>query len=117
MALKLIYADDRMIAFTMFARDEDNEDLEDKYWLWRFMIDKSLQGKGYGHLALKEIIKIISFLHYFIFREYSRRESNPQLPLRRTTVDVSNSAGSCCKMSVNSRIFVGCGRFVYHWVL
>ena len=52
-----IYADDKMIGFTMFAWDENNEDPEDKYWLWRFMIDKSLQGKGYGHLALKEIIK------------------------------------------------------------
>ncbi|MBD5509134.1 MAG: GNAT family N-acetyltransferase [Lachnospiraceae bacterium] len=51
-----IYADDKMIGFTMFAWDENNEDPEDKYWIWRFMIDKSLQGKGYGHLALKEII-------------------------------------------------------------
>ena len=52
-----IYADDKMIGFTMFAWDENNEDPEDKYWLWRFMIDKSFQGKGYGHLALKEIIQ------------------------------------------------------------
>ena len=52
-----IYADEKMIGFTMFAWDENNEDPEDKYWLWRFMIDESLQGKGYGHLALKEIIK------------------------------------------------------------
>lgn len=52
-----IYADDKMIGFTMFAWDEHNEDPEDKYWLWRFMIDKSSQGKGYGHLALKEIIQ------------------------------------------------------------
>ena len=52
-----IYADDKMIGVTMFAWDENNEDPEDKYWLWRFMIDKSLQGKGYGHLALKEIIQ------------------------------------------------------------
>ena len=52
-----IYADEKMIGFTMFAWDEDNEDPEDKYWLWRFMIDESLQGNGYGHLALKEIIQ------------------------------------------------------------
>ena len=52
-----IYADDKMIGFTMFAWDENNEDPEDKYWLWRFMIDESLQGKGYGYFALKEIIK------------------------------------------------------------
>lgn len=54
-----IYADDRMIGLTMFAWDECNEEPEDKYWLWRFMIDKSFQGNGYGHSALKEII------HYF----------------------------------------------------
>ncbi len=36
-----IYADDKMIGFTMFAWDEENEDPEDKYWLWRFMIDNS----------------------------------------------------------------------------
>lgn len=41
----------------MFAWDETNEDPEDKYWLWRFMIDQSWQGKGYGHAALKEIIR------------------------------------------------------------
>lgn len=52
-----IYADDRMIGFTMFAWDEGNEEPEDKYWLWRFMIDKSFQGNGYGHSALKEIIQ------------------------------------------------------------
>lgn len=52
-----IYADDKMAGFTMFAWDENNEDPEDKYWLWRFMIDQSLQGNGYGHLALKEIIQ------------------------------------------------------------
>ncbi len=36
-----IYAGDKMIGFTMFAWDENNEDPEDRYWLWRFMIDKS----------------------------------------------------------------------------
>lgn len=34
-----------------------NDDPCDKYWLWRFMIDESLQGKGYGSAALKEIIR------------------------------------------------------------
>lgn len=52
-----IYADDKMIGFTMFAWDENNEDPEDKYWIWRFMIDQSLQGNGYGHLALKKIVQ------------------------------------------------------------
>lgn len=52
-----IYIDGKMVGFTMFAFDEKNEDPCDKYWLWRFMIDVSLQGKGYGSIALKEIIK------------------------------------------------------------
>lgn len=51
-----IYADEKMVGFTMFAFDENNEDPDDKYWLWRFMIDESLQGKGYGRLALREIV-------------------------------------------------------------
>ena len=51
-----IYIDDRMVGFAMFAFDEDYEDPNDRYWLWRFMIDKDLQGRGYGRAALKSII-------------------------------------------------------------
>lgn len=51
-----IYVDDRMVGFTMFAFDEDYDDPNDRYWLWRFMIDKDLQGKGYGCAALKAVI-------------------------------------------------------------
>ncbi|MBO5998539.1 MAG: GNAT family N-acetyltransferase [Lachnospiraceae bacterium] len=52
-----IYAGSRMVGFAMFAFDENNEDPEDKYWLWRFMIDKDEQGKGYGKAALTGIIR------------------------------------------------------------
>lgn len=52
-----IVCDDRIVGFTMFAFDENNEDPADRYWLWRFMIDAPLQGKGYGSAALKEIIR------------------------------------------------------------
>lgn len=55
-----IYADGKMVGFTMFAFDENNEDPEDKYWLWRFMIDQDEQGKGYGKAALTEIIRYFS---------------------------------------------------------
>lgn len=51
-----IYIDNKMVGFTMFAFDEDYEDPSDRYWLWRFMIDKDLQGRGYGRAALKAII-------------------------------------------------------------
>jgi diamine N-acetyltransferase len=51
-----IYCDGEMVGFTMFAFDEEYEDPNDRYWLWRFMIDESLQGKGYGKAALQVII-------------------------------------------------------------
>ncbi len=52
-----IYADDRLVGFCMFAFAPEARDPEDRYWLWRFMIDKSEQGKGYGQAALSEIIR------------------------------------------------------------
>ena len=52
-----IYCDGKMAGFTMFAFDEEYEDPSDRYWLWRFMIDEALQGKGYGKAALQVIIQ------------------------------------------------------------
>ena len=52
-----VTCDGKMIGFTMFAFDEDYEDPNDRYWLWRFMIDDSFQGKGYGTAALQVIIQ------------------------------------------------------------
>lgn len=52
-----IYADEKPVGFCMFAFDPEEEDEDDRYWLWRFMIDKNEQGKGYGQAALQEIIK------------------------------------------------------------
>lgn len=40
----------------MFAFDEEYEDPDDRYWLWRFMIDENVQGRGIGREALKQII-------------------------------------------------------------
>lgn len=51
-----ICADGNMVGFAMFAFDEGYENPNDRYWLWRFMIDEKQQGKGYGQAALKEII-------------------------------------------------------------
>ena len=51
-----IYAEDKLVGFCMFAIDAE-EDPEDRYWLWRFMIDQNEQGKGYGQAALAEIIR------------------------------------------------------------
>ena len=52
-----IYADDRLVGFCMFAYTPEEEDPEERYWIWRFMIDKSEQDKGYGQAALQEIIR------------------------------------------------------------
>ncbi len=52
-----IYTGDRLVGFCMFAFDPAAEYPEDRYWLWRFMIDKSEQDKGYGQAALAEIIR------------------------------------------------------------
>lgn len=52
-----IYCNEKMVGFTMFAFDEEYEDLNDRYWLWRFMIDEKFQGNGYGTAALQAIIQ------------------------------------------------------------
>lgn len=52
----VIYADGMAVGFTMFAFEPDYEDPDDRYWLWRFMIDERYQGRGLGKEALKLII-------------------------------------------------------------
>ena len=52
-----ICADGKLVGFCMFSFAPEEEDEEDRYWLWRFMIDKAEQGKGYGQAALREIIR------------------------------------------------------------
>ena len=41
----------------MFAFEPEAEDEDDRYWLWRLMIDQNEQNKGYGQAALAEIIR------------------------------------------------------------
>ena len=53
----VIYADGVPVGFTMLAFEPDYEDPDDRYWLWRFMIDERYQGRGYGREALKRIIE------------------------------------------------------------
>lgn len=52
-----IYANDELVGFTMLAFEMDSPDPDDRYWLWRFMIDSGKQGKGYGAAALEKIIE------------------------------------------------------------
>lgn len=51
-----LYADGKVIGFTMFAFELTSSDPSDRYWLWRFMIDRRWQDKGYGSAALEKII-------------------------------------------------------------
>ena len=51
-----IYADGKIVGFTMFAFELASADPNDRYWLWRFMIDKRLQANGYGSAAMEKII-------------------------------------------------------------
>ena len=51
-----IYAEGQIVGFTMFAFELTSSDPNDRYWLWRFMVDRNFQGKGYGSAALEKII-------------------------------------------------------------
>ena len=73
-----IYAGQEMVGFAMFAFDEACEDPSDRYWLWRFMIDRNLQGQGYGSAALEEIIRY--------FREHGAN------PIRLSTKESNTGA-------------------------
>ena len=50
-----IYVGDEPVGFVMLNLDHEKPE----YYLWRFMIDKDHQGKGYGKLALDEIVKVV----------------------------------------------------------
>lgn len=52
-----IRSGEKTVGFTMFAFDEEYENPDDRYWLWRFMIDEDFQGNGYGTAALQVIIQ------------------------------------------------------------
>ncbi len=54
MKMFAIYNNDCMVGFTSYILDDDGD-----MNLARFMIDKNYQGKGYGKLALKEVIELI----------------------------------------------------------
>lgn len=50
-----IYAGDTPVGFVMMHIDTEKPD----YYLWRFMIDKQYQGKGYGYAAIQQIIAFV----------------------------------------------------------
>lgn len=51
-----IFAENQMVGFILF----DNEIYNDGYyWILRFMVDEKYQGKGYGKLAIQEVIRML----------------------------------------------------------
>lgn len=50
-----VCADDMIVGFVMFGIDPDDS----QYWIYRFMIDASHQGKGYGKEMLRQVIERI----------------------------------------------------------
>ncbi|MEM7758650.1 MAG: GNAT family N-acetyltransferase [Cyanobacteria bacterium P01_A01_bin.40] len=59
--LRAIYKDNKAIGFLAFCVEDDPPDAE-LYWLFRFMIDKNFQGRGYGARALQLVIEEIKTL-------------------------------------------------------
>ena len=61
-----IYDDETPVGFCMigFGTDDDWEDAptiaKDNYNLWRFMIDRQYQGKGYGKAAMERVLDFIA---------------------------------------------------------
>lgn len=53
-----IYAGKKVVGFLMYESMHDDA-APDDYSIYRFMIDKKRQGKGYGRVALKLLIKEI----------------------------------------------------------
>lgn len=51
-----IYNEEEMIGFLMWGIEPGTG----HYWIIRFMIDKNFQGKGFGRLAMQEIIRLLS---------------------------------------------------------
>ena len=47
-----IYDGGVMVGFLMYGKDPE----DDQFWLYRFMIDRRQQGKGYGKAALRALI-------------------------------------------------------------
>ena len=52
-----IYNNDEIVGFVMLDIDGDRDGSKRRCGLWRFMIDKKYQGKGYGKESMKLILE------------------------------------------------------------
>jgi diamine N-acetyltransferase len=50
-----VYDDELLVGFVMNCIDED----DGEYWIYRLMIDKQYQSKGYGKKAMKKLLEIM----------------------------------------------------------
>lgn len=70
-----VYANQELVGFVMYCLDRDDQE----YWIYRLMIDQKYQGKGYGKLALQEVMKRIQLDethdHIFLGVDPSGKES------------------------------------------
>ena len=60
---KGIFNDDRPVGFVMLDLIEE----ENKCFLWRFMIDRKYQGKGFGKIALTQVIDYVRSLNLYTY--------------------------------------------------
>lgn len=55
-----VYSDEIMVGFIMLSYNEPDEAFdENTYWVWRLMVDKQQQGKGYGKEAMVKALELI----------------------------------------------------------
>ena len=64
-----VYKDDVLIGFVMIGKgtvgNEDESDLiKENYCLWRLMIDKNFQGKGYSKQTIDAVIDLVKTYPY-----------------------------------------------------
>jgi len=53
-----IYFNDEMVGFAMFGVSEEPDENDRRFWIWRLMIAENHRRKGYGEMALRQIIAI-----------------------------------------------------------
>jgi diamine N-acetyltransferase len=76
-----IFLGDEPVGFMMLADPvTGEEEFNGMYFLWRFMIDKKYQGKGYGKAALKLIIEYVRNRPNadYLYSSYEPGENSPE---------------------------------------
>ena len=58
---RAVYADGRPVGFVMLSWDVEPQppDLNGPWFLWKLLIDRSHQGKGYGREVVRQVLEIV----------------------------------------------------------